>query len=286
MNVVYFNKKKMNKLKKLYLNNHITSSEAELFVTGDGDLFKRFYINEGEYFYQKQYTLKTLNDYRDLFDSSFVLPESLVSISGKICGYTMPYIPGENFDNFLNNAKISESMKVKYLKDAADMIEKARIIREKAGLENFYLGDIHSQNFVLGSDGLKMIDMDSVRIGYLDGFPIKNSFPVRNFKLYKKYMIKDGVMLPNKASDTAMFNLMIINHLAGEDMQRRELEDYYDYLDYLKKMGLDKEVINEFSNIYSENEGKVLNEELNSIPSDAYKFRYKIHEMRKNEKRK
>ncbi len=286
MNVVYFNKKNINKLKKLYLNTNIISTEAELLVTEGGDLFKRFYVNEGEYFHKKLYTISSLNEHKELFDSSFVLPESLVSIGGKISGYTMPYIPGENFDNFLNNAKISEDIKVKYLKDAAIMMEKASIIREKAGLDNFYLGDIHSQNFVLGSDGLKMIDMDSVRIGYMDGFPIKNSFPVRNFKLYNKYIIKDGVMLPNKASDTAMFNLMIINHLAGMDMQRKELEDYYDYLDYLKNMGLDKNIIKEFSNIYSENEGKVLHEELKHIPADAYKFRYKIHEVRKNEKRK
>lgn len=281
MNVVYFNKKNINKLKKLYLNNNITSSEAELFVTGDGDLFKRFYINEGDYFYKKQYTLQKLNDHHDLFDSSFVMPKSLVTINGKMCGYTMPYIPGENLDNFLNNAKISEDIKIKYLKDAAGIMEKARIIREKAGLDNFYLGDIHSQNFVLGSDGLKIIDMDSVRIGYLDGFPIKGSYPVKNFKLYQKYIFKDDVMLPNKASDIAMFNLMILNHLAGEDMQRKELMDYYDYLAYLDKEGLDKNITNEFHHIYSEDEGKILNEELSAIKNDAYRYKYKIFEMRK-----
>lgn len=282
MKIIYLNRKKYSTLKEMFLNKNIISTEAKTFLLNDGMLFKQFYQIEGDYFSDKMYTLSMLDDAREkVNDDRFIFPRALISFGGKIVGYVMPFIAGENLDNILNNVSLKQDVKIRYLKEAGEIVAKMDNIRKIKGLENFYLGDIHSQNFMVDNDGVKIIDMDSVRIGKLDGFPIKNSFPVRNFKLFKnKYLFKNNLMVATRNSDISMYNLMVLNFISGERMQEKNLDDYFSYLNFLEKQGMKKEIVDEFAKIFSDDDGKIIGK-LSDIKDPVGKYSYKIYDYKK-----
>lgn len=280
MEITYINKKLLFKSKPLTLNKTITSTEVEMLRLPNGDLYKRFYVKEGTYFSDKLATLTELNKNKKLLNhKEFVLPKSLTSTGGKIDGYTMAYIPGENLDNILNNYNVSQSDKLKYLKQAGDIIAKVSNLRKYKELSNFYIGDIHSQNFIVDHDGVKLVDMDSVRIGKLDGFPIKNTYPESNFKKFKgKYEFNDKGVIANQESDIAMYNMMVLNFLSKTKMQTKTIEDFYSYLTFAKKQGMPEELVNEFMNIYSQQKGMLVKDYLKLIKDPVGKYNYEIYE--------
>lgn len=281
MKITYLSRKKLSSLKDVFLNKNIIATEAKSFLMSDGTLLKRFYNDEGEYFSEKIYTVSRLSDAREkINDKRFVLPLKLVSAGGKVIGYSMPFIVGENLDNILNNSRLSTETKFKYLKEAGSIIDKMDSIRKIEGLEDLYLGDIHSQNFMVDTEGVKIIDLDSVRIGNLDGFPIKNSYPVKNFRLFSKYEFKDDQMLASRESDIAMYNLMVMNFMAGKEMHKMGLDKFYEYINFLNKQGMDKEVVDEFRKIYSNEPGKTVTDKLDNIEQPIGKYHVNVFKLR------
>lgn len=105
--------------------------------------------------------------------SNFVLPESLVSINKKIEAFTMKYIKGINLSVILNNPDITYEEKIHYLKSIGRILEQMQNIRKYTNLNNFYLGDIHEDNFLVERDKqeIYIVDLDSCKIAGNKSFP-------------------------------------------------------------------------------------------------------------------
>lgn len=176
MQIINMSKTKLNSLEPLILPKNVTSTECELFkypYYGKEKLLKKLHRTDGIIFANKLYTIEALNANKDSMPSNFVLPESLVSINKKIEAFTMKYIKGINLSVILNNPDITYEEKIHYLKSIGRILEQMQNIRKYTNLNNFYLGDIHEDNFLVERDKQEVyiVDLDSCKIAGNKSFP-------------------------------------------------------------------------------------------------------------------
>lgn len=176
MQIINMSKTKLNSLEPLILPKNVTSTECELFkysYYGKEKLLKKLHRTDGIIFANKLYTIEALNANKDNMPSNFVLPESLVSINKKIEAFTMKYIKGINLSVILNNPDITYEEKIHYLKSIGRILEQMQNIRKYTELNNFYLGDIHEDNFLVERDKQEVyvVDLDSCKIAGNKSFP-------------------------------------------------------------------------------------------------------------------
>ena len=107
-------------------------------------------------------------------------------------------------------------------------------------------------------DKLKAIDLDSSYIEGLEGItpPSMTYYILRNYNLWKfpnKYKRTNlGIVIPNRDSDLYSYNMIILKILSNYNMHDVDMDTYYNYLLYLESIGIDKNLIDIFRNIYSD----------------------------------
>ena len=176
MNAITLNQKSFETLSDLDIP--IVNTEGRLFVLNDKILFKRFYVDEGDYFGNKLLTLNTLIDNKEaLSDRNLILPEKIVLVDKKVVGFSMPYVENNiNLTIMLDEKRIPLKEKLKYLKKVGDILENVQDVKEFR--DNFFLGDVQSGNFIVELDDNKLqtlhaVDLDSCKIGDNLTFPFK-----------------------------------------------------------------------------------------------------------------
>lgn len=60
-----------------------------------------------------------------------------------------------------------------------------------------------------------------------------------------------GDIIPNKDTDLYCYIITVLNTILGRETHRLPLETFYDYLEYLRKIGVSTELIDIISDIYS-----------------------------------
>lgn len=259
----------------------IINTEGRLYILNDRLLFKRFYVDEGEYFGNKLLTLNTLIDNREaLADRSLILPEKIVLVDKKVVGFTMPFIKDNiNLTILLESRSIPFSTKIEYLRRVGEILENVQNVKEFKG--NFFLGDVNSNNFVVRMDNAKLrelyaVDLDSSRIGDNLPFPSKilsTNFNLRNNKKYK--ISKNGLIEPDANTEWLCYCITILNFIGNFNINSLSESQFYNYLTYLNDLGFNKELIDCFSRIYSRTDNNVNPQELiESIPSDYTSLDY------------
>ena len=97
MNTINISNKKMQEIKPIILSKNIFNTEGsvyDFFYRGNNKVLKILYNTDGISFANKLYTVEMLDFYKESLPSSFVLPDNLVSIGGKISGFTIPKFNG------------------------------------------------------------------------------------------------------------------------------------------------------------------------------------------------
>lgn len=131
-------------------------------------------------------------------------------------------------------------------------------VRRYTPLKDFYINDLHESNFIVNTQKkqLHVVDTDSCKIAKNLAFCSKYLTPSSLFgKLDKsKYHVIDtlsvgGYVQPNEDSDLYCYAMMILNFLYGENVNSFNLSEFYQYLNYLLDVGIDKELIDIFSNL-------------------------------------
>ena len=69
-------------------------------------------------------------------------------------------------------------------------------------------------------------------------------------------------------SDLLSYNMMILDTIANDDISQLKIEDYYDYINYLKYLGFGKQITDSFSNIYSKDNNTNPVDYFDQIPVD------------------
>lgn len=260
MQIINMSKTKLNSLEPLILPKNVTSTECELFkypYYGKEKLLKKLHRTDGIIFANKLYTIEALNANKDSMPSNFVLPESLVSINKKIEAFTMKYIKGINLSVILNNPDITYEDKIHYLKSIGRILEQMQNIRKYTNLNNFYLGDIHEDNFLVERDKkeIYIVDLDSCKIAGNKSFPgryLTNSSLIKyNNTKYQTLSQTDDLAdyKIDENTDIYCYIIIILNYLYDGRVDRLSLDKFYDFINYLEDIKVNIELIECFNKI-------------------------------------
>jgi len=260
MQIINMSKTKLNSLEPLILPKNVTSTECELFkypYYGKEKLLKKLHRTDGIIFANKLYTIEALNANKDSMPSNFVLPESLVSINKKIEAFTMKYIKGINLSVILSNPDITYEEKIHYLKSIGRILEQMQNIRKYTNLNNFYLGDIHEDNFLVERDKqeIYIVDLDSCKIAGNKSFPgryLTNSSLIKyNNTKYQTLSQTDDLAdyKIDENTDIYCYIIMILNYLYDGRVDRLSLDKFYDFINYLEDIKVNIELIECFNKI-------------------------------------
>lgn len=260
MQIINMSKTKLNSLEPLILPKNVTSTECELFkypYYGKEKLLKKLHRTDGIIFANKLYTIEALNANKDSMPSNFVLPESLVSINKKIEAFTMKYIKGINLSVILSNPDITYEEKIHYLKSIGRILEQMQNIRKYTNLNNFYLGDIHEDNFLVERDKQEVyiVDLDSCKIAGNKSFPgryLTNSSLIKyNNTKYQTLSQTDDLAdyKIDENTDIYCYIIMILNYLYDGRVDRLSLDKFYDFINYLEDIKVNIELIECFNKI-------------------------------------
>lgn len=207
----------------------------------------------------KMYTIKLLDTYRQYIPDSFLLPEFLVAIDKNINTFAMNYINGINLSEILNDPLLDCEDKKYYLKRVGQILEQMKSIREKTPLTDFYLGDLHEDNFIISReqrkiyvgdlDSSKIMDNDIPNAKYLTPSPLLNYVPDKyptslETVAFTNYQI-------NENTDIYCYVIIPLNYLYNGHINNLEIKEYYRFINYLDDIKVNQELLNCFDKILS-----------------------------------
>ena len=285
-------------------------------------VFKNLRKTNGPIFANKLFTLEMLNEYKEILPRSFVLPESLVSVDKEIKGFELPFIKGVNLEVFLKNKDISPKEKLVYLKKIGETLEQLEHIRNNSELKCIYLNDLHASNFIVDQKNkdIKVVDLDSCRIcdskalpaRYLTPLSLLTRAPGQNkYDIYKKELLSEnqlpilemmsyseyesyycqysnyrdqlGFVNSNQESDLYCYVILFLNYLYGENVGILSLEEFYDYICYLEKLGFNKELVESIIKIVTSAPNDNIGPYLDTITDEqVVRANRKVYKIAKN----
>ena len=280
MKTIDISKKKFSNLQPLVLSNKIVNTEAVIYhfrYSSDYDgVLKKLYLSSGNVFASKLYTIEMLNYYRDILPESFVIPDALVSVRGEIVGFCMPKIIGDNLSVLLSDDKVDYKEQLFYLKCVGEEIEKLNNIRKYSCLKDIYFGDLQECNFVVDRNLKKLfaVDLDSCKISGNVAMASRylNSKALLNSTINKYIINKDDSVLayiiPTINSDLYCYNIMVLNYLYGDNINNLNESSFYDYLNYLRYVGIDSNLLDSFSKLMKYKDNDNISCYLDSLSSE------------------
>lgn len=270
MKIKNISEHKMLKLPKYTIPDSILNTESEIFIFDGKEkwdkskkIFKKLYVTEGELFSNKLYIInEEINKAKDIGMEELILPEQLVSIKGIVSGFTMPYIDNINLKVLLNSGEFSVSDKINYLKEIGIILEKMKNLREYKSVSNFYLNDVHINNFILNkqTSSINVVDMDSARIGNSLTMPSRYLNSHSNINYVNKYNKVSnsigGVFEADYNTDLYCYIMIILEFIFGDGIDKLSMEEYYLYMQYLCDIGVSKELVDYLALIYMETDNE------------------------------
>ena len=266
MNVMNISERKFNNLERFVLPNGVFNNESELFYIDEKNkgekrrfLLKKLNNDFGIILSNKLFTVNELITNKDIIDiPELVIPDKLVSVHGKIVGFTIPLVNGNNFGEVLSNDSISVSDKIKYFKEIGYILENMKYVRQYTLLNDFYLNDIHENNFVLNNDTgkINVVDMDSCKINNNMTMVSLRLSPFSNIYDFNKYEKEEsmcgGCYKPSYNTEMYSYIIMFLRFISNYRINEMDVSSYYAYMEYLKKLGISYELIDILASIYSE----------------------------------
>lgn len=262
MKIISISKKNFEKLEELDIPKEVLNTEAKMYnfnFRGQDKILKVLYIFQGNTFANKLYTLEMLDNYKKYLPSNFYIPDSLCSIDREICAFTIPKVEGINLSTILNSKNIEYKEQLYYLKKVGEILQQLSYIRRNTSLTDFYLNDLHDSNFIVDrySRELKVIDLDSSKIGTNDPSPARFLTPLSLLNISNKYNINPdenspAYVIADENSDLYCYNIMILNYLFGKRIGSVSIDEFYRCLHYLESIGVSKKLVKIFSKIVAD----------------------------------
>ena len=224
---------------------------------GKKKVLKILYNDKGPLFGQKFYTLEALDHYKDYLPESFLCPDTQISISGHVKGFSIPYFEGVNLADLLNDKTVDEKEKIYYLAKIGEVLNQLKNIRKYSPLKEIYINDLYESNILVNPNNkeLKIIDLDSCKIlnnGSFPGRRLSKSILLEDKPHKYIYNTEDdehGFITANENSDLFCYNIMILNYLYGQNILTMTTNEFYKYLKYLESIEFNKELLNCFKKL-------------------------------------
>lgn len=264
MKIINLHMNQLRHLEELPLEKGIFNTEALMLILNRSQsqsisegrmLFKYLDAQDDEkVMARKMYTINMLNGsekYKKI--KELIIPDLVVVVDGKIAGFSMPLIEDhKNLGGLLNDDEISLKSKLPYLNKIGKIISKVQGVKDESFKMQF--GDLNEYNFIIDKNkNVKAIDLDSAYLGQ-DEPPNSAYYLLKNqyiTELKEKYRtMNNGLIIPSDNSDLYCYSMILLNTLAKEKMFKQDITTYYMYLNHLKDVGIDKELIDIFNKIY------------------------------------
>lgn len=267
MKVISISKSNFKKLEPLRLSKHTWNTEGNVYefsYRGQEKVLKKLFHQSGTIFANKLFTLEMLDANRDNLPDNFYIPDSLISVDYTIAGFTIPKIQGDNLADVLVSNDLTNKEKIYYLKKVGETLEQLKNIRRYSDLKDIYINDLHESNFMINHNKkqLYVIDLDSCKISTNVAFPAKYLTPKALFNnTPSKYQINldesiPGFVTANENSDLYCYNMMILNFLYGDNINNFSVPEFYEYLNYLKYLKVNDEMLNFFDRLVNNNRNR------------------------------
>ena len=298
MKIINLRMHQLRNLKELELEPGTFNTEALMLIlnknqaktkSGGRMLFKYLDAQDDEkVMARKMYTINMLNG-SEKYNSinELIIPDHIVVVDGKIAGFALPLIENhKNLGKMLNNEDIALEKKLPYIIQLGNLIDKVQRVHDESFRMQF--GDLNEFNFIIDkNDIVKSVDLDSAYLGQDEPsnsayYLLKNKYITALKDKYKT--TKNGIIIPTDNSDLYCYNMIILNTLAKESVFKVDIPTYYMYLNHLKDIGIDKELVKNFERIYLPVNNKNPKDLLESINSNleedmnfkTFKKEYKI----------
>ena len=260
MKMINISKKKFDSLTEVELSRETFNTEGQMFnikYKNKDKVLKRLYNDMGVTFANKLYTLEMLNFYKDNLPSNFVIPDYLESKKDNIICFTLTKNKGINLCDIINEKSISNKEKLYYYIKIGETLNQLKNIRKYSNLKEIYINDLHECNIMINPQNkeLNIVDLDSSRIlnnGCFASRYLGTSFLVQDKP--HKYIYNEnaklngpGTIFANENSDLYCYNIMILNYLYGDKVNNMNIDEFYNYLEYLNKIGIDKNLLDIFN---------------------------------------
>ena len=130
-------------------------------------------------------------------------------------------------------------------------------IRKYTELKDFYIGDIHEDNFLVDTEKQEIFvaDLDSCKIADNKSFPGRYLTTTSLLRYNEiKYLLLDE---PDRIADYKVteetdiycYIIMILNYLYDGRVDRLSIEEFYRFINYLDDIEVNKELIESFEKI-------------------------------------
>lgn len=242
-------------------------------------IIKRF-KNDPDFFRMKMYTISLLLESKDILRVlNIALPEEIVAIEGLECGYQMRKINGIPLETLLASEKIPLDKKIEYFKQVGSILRKMKEIRTNTRIKNLFYVDIHEGNFIVEKDTVYGIDPDSFSI--LDNTATSGYYSGELYDLCpnsKKYQFRDIIsdsetdVIPDENLDLYSYIRMILNFMAGIEIEDLTPDKLYDYLTYLELHGANLDLLYALESIYDESRPNINPDYLLDYIKEIYKY--------------
>ena len=286
MKTVSISENKFRNLKNYSYDDLNTEGELYRFsYHGMQKLFKKLYVSDGIILAKKLFTIELLNSSN--LPRYFVIPDSLVSVDNKVVGFTIPLINGITLKSMLDNDNFSLNIKIQYLKSIGSILDDMISIRNYTDLRHFYLNDMHESNFMVNYDTgeLCVIDLDGCKINPSFSFPARYLTSRALLNNVNKYNIEPDLrhgayVMANRNSDLYCYIIIILNYLYGENINNVGISEFYEYLNYLKCIGINKELLDSFYRVVSYGDNVNPMEYLDSLNSEqVYRAKKNVYRI-------
>lgn len=315
METISLTKKRFESLTPYELPNYVYNTEGTLYVLPIKNrwatafkLLKRLYLTNGKVFGNKLQTINSLIDNKEeLAIDEIVFPEKIATVGGEIVGFTMPLIESINLSTALKSQEISNERKINYLKQIGEILAKMKLRRDYTSITDFYINDLHESNFIVDkNDTVKVIDIDSCKINgngiFNSKYLSRKSFISEVYKYgknnecninpdypytYHKYSTDiTGAFVPDENTDLYCYIIVILNFLYGNNIGAFTLQEFYDYLEYLQKIGINQELLSYFEKIATCSENENPYELLDSLIPYIGRSNYHVYSYNKKKSSK
>lgn len=270
----YFNKD------TLYDVFDVTHMESDLYVN-DGYLYKKMNLGYSS-FDNKVNTINYLLDNKDIINiDELVLPIDIFYLNRDTGDIVIKekFINNINFRYVLTSSLYSFDEKIEYFKQIGLILDKMKDVRDNTNIKDFYLCDLYTDNFILNTDTnrINVIDMDSCKINGNNNCSSYYLFDNNVIDKIKKYKKKELSWFTeyeiNENTDILCYIIMLISFISGCDINKVDIKEFYNYMDYLVNVGLSNKLVSILGKIYSNDDNinpYLLLDELNKYDSKKY----------------
>lgn len=170
-------------------------------------------------------------------------------------GFGMKNLPGVTLEEYINDTSISFRKKLRVIIKVGLFLEKLDKLREINPIyQNLFINDLHAGNIlVLPNGSIKILDVDSFRIGNQKGFPALylETYPSPIYRI-DKYHVEGDRIKANRESDLFCYIMLVLEVLTNRTFSGTSIPNFEYYMRKLKDRGLFPELVDSFKSIYDD----------------------------------